>query len=157
MSLKPITQDELSAMEEQLEFEQKGVTKAILDTLEVKYKEEGTADAMFEYGAYLIRSPIRDDRTKGLDLLKRLKVTTKVAEEAHFFLIKGQWWDGNYVDAQKEVEEFVGLYPTNRRGLILAEIVKQKVQHDGYVGIALGVGVAALGVAALGVARALSK
>ena len=96
-------------MEEQLEQEQKGVTKAILDSLETKYKKEGTIDTMFEYGVYLIRSPIRNDRIKGLDLLQKMKEKTNVAEEAHFFLVKGFWWDNNFVDAQREIDEFVGL------------------------------------------------
>eukprot|EP00009_Paramoeba_aestuarina_P011775 CAMPEP_0201532950 /NCGR_PEP_ID=MMETSP0161_2-20130828/51724_1 /ASSEMBLY_ACC=CAM_ASM_000251 /TAXON_ID=180227 /ORGANISM="Neoparamoeba aestuarina, Strain SoJaBio B1-5/56/2" /LENGTH=146 /DNA_ID=CAMNT_0047936649 /DNA_START=59 /DNA_END=495 /DNA_ORIENTATION=+ len=141
--MKPINEDEMAAMEEQLQHEQREVTKAILITLEEKYKKDGTIENIFEYAAYLIRSPIRNDKLKGIDLLSKLKSNSKVAEEAHFFLVKGLWWDANYVDANKEVDEFVGLYPQNRRGLILKEMIYKKVEHDGYVGLAMaGVGVA---------------
>ena len=156
--MKSIHSDEVDAMQEQLEHEKNEVTKAILIALEEKYKKQANVDSMFEYGAYLIRSPSKNDKTKGIQLLSKLKSNTKVAQEAHFFLVKGMWWDGNYVDAQKEIDEFVGLYPGNRRGHILKEMIHSKVEQEGYVGLALaGVGVAALGAVAFGVARALSK
>lgn len=146
--------DEKALLLEQLEAEQRLLTKSAVDKLRLQYEKAlltgKPQDTQFEYAVALIRSPVGGERELGIGLLKHLLEQDDPGSfsraEILYYLSKGYWWDGDYVNARIAIENYMVLQPQDRKGKVFRDLICDKVNENTYTGMAMvGASVAVVG------------
>jgi hypothetical protein len=166
MAMTKVTKRDKEVMLEQLDAEQKFITKSSLIESREKFEKALATgkyhDEQLEYGQLLIRSPNTEDRELGIRLLRELLETEEKGSFTHteicLFLAKGYWWNKDYLEARNVMDRFIVENPIDHTGHVFFDIINEKINSDAYVGYALtGATVAAVGLLAFGIAKALHR
>ncbi|KAK1221045.1 mitochondrial membrane protein [Marasmius sp. AFHP31] len=143
-----------------------------LEVLRLQYERESlqahvTVQTKFNYAWGLVKSPLREHQVEGVKLLQgpspplspNEKITNLAAElyrsepkrrrECLYYLALGHYKMGNYEEARKFNELLLEKEPTNLQAISLAQLIEKGVTKEGYVGMALVGGAAALGALAM--------
>ncbi|KAF9221320.1 mitochondrial fission 1 protein [Gyrodon lividus] len=122
-----------------------------LEVLRLQYQKElaqshVTVQTKFNYAWGLVKSPVREHQVEGVRLLQDIYRTEPGRRrECLYYLALGYYKMGNYADAKSFNDLLLEKEPTNLQAQSLASLIEQAVTKEGYVGMALAGGVAALG------------
>ncbi|KDQ61773.1 hypothetical protein JAAARDRAFT_31252 [Jaapia argillacea MUCL 33604] len=122
-----------------------------LEVLRSQYEREVaaghvTVQTKFNYSWGLVKSPIRDDQVEGVRLLQEIYRSEPTRRrECLYYLALGHYKMGNYEDARKFNALLMDKEPTNMQALSLGTLIDKKVAREGYIGMALAGGAAAVG------------
>ncbi|KAJ8095266.1 Mitochondrial fission 1 protein [Marasmius tenuissimus] len=126
-----------------------------LEVLRLQYERESlqahvTVQTKFNYAWGLVKSPLREHQVEGVKLLQELyRSEPKRRRECLYYLALGHYKMGNYEEARKFNELLLEKEPTNLQAISLAQLIEKGVTKEGYVGMALVGGAAALGALAM--------
>ncbi|KAG8835095.1 mitochondrial membrane protein [Serendipita sp. 399] len=113
-----------------------------------KEEEEGhvTTQTKFNYAWGLVKSPQREQQVLGVRLLQEIyKTEPKRRRECLYYLALGHYKMGNYEDAKKFNALLIEKEPTNMQAQSLETLIDNSVAREGYIGMAIAGGAAALG------------
>jgi len=136
-----------------------------LDVLRQQYnieleKSHITVQTKFNYAWGLVKSPQREHQVEGVKLLQEIyRAEPGRRRECLYYLALGHYKMGNFDDARKFNELLVEKEPGNLQAQSLRELIDRAVSREGYIGMAIAGGAAAVGtllVAGL-VRRAMRK
>ncbi|KAJ3992760.1 hypothetical protein F5050DRAFT_1786716 [Lentinula boryana] len=126
-----------------------------LEVLRLQYEREQlqshvTVQTKFNYAWGLVKSPLREHQVEGVRLLQDLYRSEPTRRrECLYYLALGHYKMGNF----EEAKQFNGLLmekePTNLQALSLGQLIEKGVTKEGYIGMALVGGAAALGTLVL--------
>ncbi|KAH7929105.1 mitochondrial fission 1 protein [Leucogyrophana mollusca] len=122
-----------------------------LEVLRLQYQKElaqshVTVQTTFNYGWGLVKSPIRTHQVEGVRLLQEIFRTEPTRRrECLYYLALGHYKMGNFEEARRFNDLLLQKEPTNLQAQSLASLIEKAVAREGYVGMALAGGVAALG------------
>ncbi|KAJ8587316.1 mitochondrial fission 1 protein [Rhizopogon salebrosus TDB-379] len=122
-----------------------------LDVLKLQYEKEFaqshvTVQTKFNYSWGLVKSPLRDHQVEGVRLLQDIYRTEPTRRrECLYYLALGHYKMGNFTEARSFNDLLLSREPTNLQAQSLASLIDKGVAREGYVGMALAGGVAALG------------
>ncbi|KAF8552413.1 mitochondrial fission 1 protein [Imleria badia] len=122
-----------------------------LEVLRLQYQKElaqahVTVQTKFNYAWGLVKSPVREHQVEGVRLLQDIYRTEPTRRrECLYYLALGYYKMGNYADAKSFNDLLLEKEPTNLQAQSLASLIEQAVTKEGYVGMALAGGIAALG------------
>jgi len=122
-----------------------------LEVLRLQYQKELaqshiTIQTKFNYAWGLVKSPVREHQVEGVRLLQDIYRTEPTRRrECLYYLALGYYKMGNYADARSFNDLLLEKEPTNLQAQSLASLIEQAVTKEGYVGMALAGGIAALG------------
>jgi len=122
-----------------------------LEVLRLQYEKElaqshVTVQTKFNYAWGLVKSPVRDHQVEGVRLLQDIYRTEPTRRrECLYYLALGHYKMGNFTDARSFNDLLLSREPTNMQAQSLASLIDRGVAREGYVGMALAGGVAALG------------
>ncbi|OAX43941.1 mitochondrial fission 1 protein [Rhizopogon vinicolor AM-OR11-026] len=122
-----------------------------LEVLRLQYEKElaqshVTVQTKFNYAWGLVKSPMRDHQVEGVRLLQDIYRTEPTRRrECLYYLALGHYKMGNFTDARSFNDLLLSREPTNLQAQSLASLIDKGVAREGYVGMALAGGVAALG------------
>ncbi|KAN0088479.1 hypothetical protein V8E55_005536 [Tylopilus felleus] len=122
-----------------------------LEVLRLQYQKElaqshVTVQTKFNFAWGLVKSPVRENQVEGVRILQDIYRTEPTRRrECLYYLALGYYKMGNYADAKSFNDLLVEKEPTNLQAQSLASLIEQAVTKEGYVGMALAGGVAALG------------
>ncbi|GJE91021.1 mitochondrial fission protein Fis1 domain-containing protein [Phanerochaete sordida] len=136
-----------------------------LQVLRTQYEREVeqshvTIQTKFNFAWGLVKSPFRDHQVEGVRLLQEIyRAEPTRRRECLYYLALGHYKMGNYEEAKKFNSLLMEKEPTNLQAQSLQTLIEKKVTHEGYIGMAIVGGVAALGalVAASIIRRATRK
>ncbi|KAJ7281795.1 hypothetical protein C8J57DRAFT_1123679 [Mycena rebaudengoi] len=132
-----------------------------LEVLRIQYQKEQaqsyvTVQTKFNYAWGLVKSPIRDHQVEGVRLLQELyRAEPTRRRECLYYLALGHFKMGNFDEAKKFNALLMEKEPTNMQAISLGQLIDKGVAREGYIGMALVGGVAAVG--ALLVAGAIRR
>ncbi|KAJ7715364.1 hypothetical protein DFH07DRAFT_872500 [Mycena maculata] len=111
-----------------------------LEVLRIQYQKElaqgyVTVQTKFNYAWGLVKAPIRNHQVEGVRLL----------QECLYYLALGHYKMGNFDEAKKFNALLMEKEPTNMQAHSLAQLIDKGVTREGYIGMALVGGAAALG------------
>ncbi|KAJ2923903.1 hypothetical protein H1R20_g13188, partial [Candolleomyces eurysporus] len=122
-----------------------------LEVLRTQYEKElaqahVTTQTKFNYAWGLVKSPLREHQVEGVRILQDIyRAEPARRRECLYYLALGYYKMGNYEDAKK----FNGLLrekePANLQAQSLGQLIDRKAATDGYIGMALAGGAAAVG------------
>ncbi|OBZ73741.1 Mitochondria fission 1 protein [Grifola frondosa] len=117
-----------------------------LEVLRLQYQKElaqshVTVQTKFNYAWGLVKSPIHDHQVEGVRLLQE----PGRRRECLYYLALGHYKMGNYEEARRFNTLLMEKEPTNMQAQSLATLIDKRVTRDGYIGMALAGGVAAVG------------
>ncbi|KZT59917.1 mitochondrial fission 1 protein [Calocera cornea HHB12733] len=136
-----------------------------LDVLRQQYnieleKSHVTVQTKFNYAWGLVKSPQREHQVEGVKLLQEIyRAEPGRRRECLYYLGLGHYKMGNYDDAKKFNDLLLQKEPNNLQAASLRELIDRAVSREGYIGMAIAGGAAAVGtllVAGL-VRRAMRK
>jgi len=136
-----------------------------LDVLRLQYQNEHekghvTVQTKFNYAWGLVKSPKREHQAEGVKLLQEIyRAEPGRRRECLYYLGLGYYKMGTYDDARKFNDLLLEKEPGNLQAQSLRELIERAVTKEGYIGMALAGGAAAVGtilVAGL-VRRAMRK
>jgi len=136
-----------------------------LDVLRQQYnleleKSHITVQTKFNYAWGLVKSPQREHQVEGVKLLQEIyRAEPGRRRECLYYLALGHYKMGNYDDARKFNDLLIEKEPGNLQAQSLKELIERAVSREGYIGMAIAGGAAAVGtilVAGL-VRRAMRK
>ncbi|EPQ56479.1 mitochondrial fission 1 protein [Gloeophyllum trabeum ATCC 11539] len=122
-----------------------------LEVLRLQYEKEVeaghvTVQTKFNYAWGLVKSPVREDQVEGVRLLQEIyRAEPARRRECLYYLALGHYKMGNYEDAKKFNGLLLEKEPTNLQAHSLQTLVDQRLARDGYIGMALAGGAAAIG------------
>ncbi|KAG8220942.1 hypothetical protein J3R82DRAFT_2447 [Butyriboletus roseoflavus] len=122
-----------------------------LEVLRLQYQKERaqshvTVQTKFNYAWGLVKSPVREHQVEGVRLLQDIYRSEPTRRrECLYYLALGYYKMGNYSDAKSFNDLLLEKEPTNLQAQSLASLIEQAVTKEGYVGMALAGGIAALG------------
>ncbi|KAH0836663.1 hypothetical protein J3R83DRAFT_8382 [Lanmaoa asiatica] len=136
-----------------------------LEVLRLQYQRELaqshiTVQTKFNYAWGLVKSPVREHQVEGVRLLQGMSILLLPEHyiyrteptrrrECLYYLALGYYKMGNYADAKSFNDILLEKEPTNLQAQSLASLIEQAVTKEGYVGMALAGGIAALGALAI--------
>ncbi|KAF2668575.1 mitochondrial fission 1 protein [Microthyrium microscopicum] len=126
-----------------------------LSVLRTQYENEGEyvgIQTKFNYAWGLIKSTARTDQQYGVQLLSEIfRASPDRRRECLYYLALGHYKLGNYAESRKYNDLLLDLEPNNLQAASLRQLVDDKVQKEGLVGVAIvgGITVAAGVVAGL--------
>ncbi|KAG0319380.1 mitochondrial membrane protein [Linnemannia gamsii] len=124
-----------------------------LEVLKKQYIREGeyvTEQTRFNYSWGLIKSKNRREQTQGVLLLTDIyREVPDRRRECLFYLALGHFKLGNYNDARKFNEALLEYEPNNHQAHALRQEIEDRVAKEGYIGMAIVGGVAAVGTVIL--------
>ncbi|ESK94889.1 mitochondrial membrane fission protein [Moniliophthora roreri MCA 2997] len=126
-----------------------------LEVLRLQYERESlqahvTVQTKFNYAWGLVKSPLREHQVEGVKLLQELyRSEPKRRRECLYYLALGHYKMGNYEEARKFNELLLEKEPTNLQAISLGQLIEKGVTKEGYVGMALVGGAAALSALAI--------
>jgi len=122
-----------------------------LEVLRIQYQRElaqshVTVQTKFNYAWGLIKSPVRDHQVEGVRLLQEIYRSEPTRRrECLYYLALGHYKMGNYDEAKKFNALLIDKEPNNMQAQSLAALIEKGVTREGYIGMALAGGAAALG------------
>jgi len=126
-----------------------------LEVLRLQYEKEVaaihvTVQTKFNYAWGLVKSPRREDQAHGVKLLQELyRAEPSRRRECLYYLALGQYKMGNYEEAKKFNSLLLDKEPNNLQAQSLSELIDKKMTQEGYIGLALAGGAAAVGTLVL--------
>jgi len=91
----------------------------------------------------LIKSPARADNQLGIQLLTEIfRSSPERRRECLYYLALGNYKIGSYAEARRYNELLMDLEPDNLQAASLRELIDEKVQREGLVGVAIVGGLA---------------
>ncbi|KAI0741882.1 mitochondrial fission 1 protein [Daedaleopsis nitida] len=143
---------------------EEALTYGELEVLRLQYQKElsqshVTVQTKFNYAWGLVKSPLREYQTEGVRLLQELyRAEPGRRRECLYYLALGHYKMGNYEEARRFNALLLGKEPTNMQAQSLAGLIDQRVTRDGYIGMAIVGGVAAVSTLLLaGIIRRASR
>ncbi|KIP10001.1 hypothetical protein PHLGIDRAFT_85705 [Phlebiopsis gigantea 11061_1 CR5-6] len=121
-----------------------------LEVLRTQYQKElaqshVTVQTKFNYAWGLVKSPLREHQVEGVRLLQEIyRAEPTRRRECLYYLALGHYKMDNYEEARKFNSLLMEKEPTNMQAQSLASLIDKKVARDGYIGMALVGGVAAV-------------
>ncbi|KIY52943.1 mitochondrial fission 1 protein [Fistulina hepatica ATCC 64428] len=121
-----------------------------LDVLRLQYQKElaqghVTVQTKFNYAWGLVKSPIRDHQVEGVRLLQEIyRAEPTRRRECLYYLALGHYKMGNFEEAKKFNQLLIDKEPSNMQALSLGQLIDKGVTREGYIGMALAGGAAAV-------------
>jgi len=122
-----------------------------LEVLRLQYEKELTSahvsvQSKFNYAWGLVKSPQRDHQVEGVRLLQEIYRTEPTRRrECLYYLALGHYKMGNYEEARQFNSLILQKEPSNLQAQSLDALISQAVTKEGYIGMALAGGAAAIG------------
>ncbi|KAJ7355403.1 hypothetical protein DFH08DRAFT_689728 [Mycena albidolilacea] len=122
-----------------------------LEVLRLQYQKElaqgyVTVQTKFNYAWGLVKAPIRDHQVEGVRLLQELyRAEPTRRRECLYYLALGHFKMGNFEEAKKFNALLMEKEPSNMQAISLAQLIDKGVAREGYIGMALVGGAAAIG------------
>ncbi|KAF7294421.1 Mitochondrial fission 1 protein [Mycena kentingensis (nom. inval.)] len=122
-----------------------------LAVLRLQYEKElaqgyVTVQSKFNYAWGLVKAPIRQHQVEGVRLLQELyRAEPTRRRECLYYLALGHYKMGNFEEAKKFNALLLDKEPTNMQAISLAQLIDKGVAREGYIGMALVGGAAAIG------------
>jgi fission 1 protein len=122
-----------------------------LEVLRIQYQQElaqshVTIQTKFNYSWGLVKSPVRDHQVEGVRLLQEIyREEPARRRECLYYLALGHYKMGNYEEARKFNALLIEKEPTNLQAQSLGQLIDKGVAREGYIGMALVGGAAAVG------------
>ncbi|KZS94466.1 mitochondrial fission 1 protein [Sistotremastrum niveocremeum HHB9708] len=122
-----------------------------LEVLQSQYEKEEaqghvSVQTKFNYAWGLVKSPRREHQSQGVRLLQDIyRVEPTRRRECLYYLALGNYKMGNYEDARKFNNLLIEKEPTNLQAQSLDTLIEKGVAREGYIGMALVGGAAAVG------------
>ncbi|KJA23588.1 hypothetical protein HYPSUDRAFT_163251 [Hypholoma sublateritium FD-334 SS-4] len=126
-----------------------------LEVLRLQYQKElaqdhVTTQTKFNFAWGLIKSPKHEHQVEGVRILQELyRAEPARRRECLYYLALGYFKMGNFEEAKRFNALLLEKEPTNLQAQSLAQLVERGAARDGYIGMALVGGVAALGTLVL--------
>ncbi|KAF8661376.1 hypothetical protein AX16_001469 [Volvariella volvacea WC 439] len=123
-----------------------------LNVLKLQYEREleaghVTVQTKFNYAWGLVKSPMKDHQVEGVRLLQEIyRAEPTRRRECLYYLALGHYKMNNFDEARRFNALLLEKEPTNLQAQSLASLIDKAVTRDGYIGMALAGGAAALGV-----------
>ncbi|KIM83027.1 hypothetical protein PILCRDRAFT_819822 [Piloderma croceum F 1598] len=127
-----------------------------LQVLRLQYQKEVaqahiTVQTKFNFAWGLVKSPIRENQVEGVRLLQEIyRAEPTRRRECLYYLALGHYKMGNFDEAKKFNGLLIDKEPTNMQALSLASLIDNGVAREGYIGMALAGGAAAIGAILVG-------
>ncbi|KAF8636391.1 hypothetical protein AX17_003573 [Amanita inopinata Kibby_2008] len=122
-----------------------------LEVLRLQYQKElaqahVTVQTKFNYSWGLVKSPVREHQVEGVRLLQEIyRAEPTRRRECLFYLALGHYKMGNFEEAKRFNALLLDKEPTNLQAQSLSQLIDKGVTREGYIGMALVGGAAALG------------
>jgi len=119
---------------------------AELQVLRSQYEKEGEyvgIQTKFNYAWGLIKSNTRDEQQEGVRLLSEIfRASPERRRECLYYLALGNYKLGNYAEARRYNDLLLDLEPANLQAASLRQLIEDRVQKEGLVGVAIVGGIA---------------
>ncbi|KAK4633720.1 Mitochondrial fission 1 protein [Fulvia fulva] len=119
---------------------------AELQVLRLQYEKEGeyvSLQTKFNFAWGLIKSSSRTDQQDGVRLLSDIfRQSPDRRRECLYYLALGNYKLGNYAEARRYNDNLLEIEPNNLQAQSLSQIVEEKVNKEGLVGMAIVGGLA---------------
>ncbi|KAF8817569.1 mitochondrial fission 1 protein [Phlegmacium glaucopus] len=122
-----------------------------LEVLRVQYQKElaqnhVTIQTKFNYSWGLVKSPMHEHQVEGVRLLQDIyRAEPARRRECLYYLALGHYKMGNFEEARKFNALLMEKEPTNLQAQSLGQLIDKGVAREGYIGMALVGGAAAVG------------
>ncbi|KAI0058999.1 mitochondrial fission 1 protein [Artomyces pyxidatus] len=122
-----------------------------LQVLRLQYEREFgqghiTTQTKFNYAWGLVKSPLREHQVEGVRMLQEIyRSEPSRRRECLYYLALGHYKMGNYEEAKNFNALLLDREPTNMQAQSLGGLIDQGVKREGYIGMALVGGAAAIG------------
>ncbi|TEB21833.1 mitochondrial fission 1 protein [Coprinellus micaceus] len=122
-----------------------------LEVLRLQYQKElsqahVTIQTKFNFAWGLVKSPLRDHQVEGVRLLQEIyRAEPTRRRECLYYLALGHYKLGNYEEAKRFNSLLMEKEPANLQAQSLNQLIENKVAREGYVGMAIAGGAAAVG------------
>ncbi|KAL4255466.1 Mitochondrial fission 1 protein, partial [Pleurotus pulmonarius] len=122
-----------------------------LDVLRTQYEKElaqqhVTVQTKFNFAWGLVKSPRQGDNVEGVRLLQDIyRAEPTRRRECLYYLALGHYKMGNFQEAKRFNELLLEKEPTNLQAQSLSQLIDSGVAKEGYIGMAMVGGVAAVG------------
>ncbi|PFH51888.1 hypothetical protein AMATHDRAFT_141310 [Amanita thiersii Skay4041] len=122
-----------------------------LEVLRLQYQKElaqahVTVQTTFNYAWGLVKSPIHDHQVEGVRLMQDIyRAEPTRRRECLYYLALGHYKMKNFEEAKKFNALLLEKEPTNLQAQSLAHLIDKAVTKEGYIGMALAGGAAAIG------------
>ncbi|KAJ2919518.1 hypothetical protein MD484_g918, partial [Candolleomyces efflorescens] len=122
-----------------------------LEVLRSQYQRElaqahVTIQTKFNYAWGLVKSPLREHQVEGVRILQDIyRAEPTRRRECLYYLALGHYKMGNYEEAKKFNALLMEKEPANLQAQSLGQLIDKKAATDGYIGMALAGGAAAVG------------
>jgi len=126
-----------------------------LEVLRRQYQKElaqshVTVQTKFNYAWGLVKSPKREHQVEGVRLLQEIyRAEPTRRRECLYYLALGHYKMANYDEAKKFNALLIEKEPTNMQAQSLSALIDKGVAREGYIGMALAGGAAAIGTLVL--------
>ncbi|KAF5351578.1 hypothetical protein D9758_007205 [Tetrapyrgos nigripes] len=142
-----------------------------LEVLRLQYEKEVslthvTVQTKFNYAWGLVKSPLREHQVEGVKLLQGQSLLTPFRSaltllpdlyrsepsrrrECLYYLALGHYKMGNFEEAKRFNALLLEKEPANMQAISLSQLIDKGVTREGYIGMALVGGVAAVGTIVL--------
>ncbi|KAF8464549.1 hypothetical protein DFH94DRAFT_796306 [Russula ochroleuca] len=122
-----------------------------LQVLRTQYEKEVaqthvTTQTKFNYAWGLVKSPVREHQVEGVQLLADIYRSEPTRRrECLYYLALGHYKMGNYDEAKSFNSRLLEREPANLQAQSLDILIDQAVKREGYIGMAIAGGAAAVG------------
>ncbi|MCJ1444935.1 MAG: mitochondrial membrane protein [Stictis urceolatum] len=117
-----------------------------LKVLRDQYEKEGSfvgVQTKFNYAWGLIKSASRSEQQEGVRLLSEIfRQEQERRRECLYYLALGNFKLGNYAEARRYNEALLNYEPANLQAASLRDLIDEKVQKEGLMGVAIVSGAA---------------
>ncbi|KAI9631710.1 uncharacterized protein MKK02DRAFT_21310 [Dioszegia hungarica] len=120
---------------------------AVLRSQYYKEIEQGhvTTQSKFNYGWALVKSPTAEQQTEGVKLLQEIySASPSHRRECTYYIAVGYYKLRNYAYARKFNDLLLAVEPDNMQAQSLRMLIERAVQRDGYIGVGILAGGAAI-------------
>ncbi|KAF8492998.1 hypothetical protein F5888DRAFT_1618358 [Russula emetica] len=135
-----------------------------LQVLRTQYEKEVaqshiTTQTKFNYAWGLVKSPVREHQVEGVQLLADIYRSEPTRRrECLYYLALGHYKMGNYDESKNFNSRLLEKEPTNMQAQSLDTLIEKAVKREGYIGMAIAGGAAAVGTLLLaGLIRRASR
>ena len=119
---------------------------AELQVLRSQYEKEGeyvSLQTKFNYAWGLIKSSARPEQQEGVRLLSEIfRASPDRRRECLYYLALGNYKLGNYAEAKRYNDSLLEIEPGNLQSQSLSQLIEDKVNKEGLVGVAIVGGLA---------------
>ncbi|KAG5647820.1 mitochondrial membrane protein [Asterophora parasitica] len=126
-----------------------------LEVLRLQHEKElsqahVTIQTKFNYAWGLVKSPLREHQVEGVRLLQEIYLAEPTRRrECLYYLALGHYKMGNFEEAKRFNALLLDKEPTNMQAQSLGQLIDKGVAREGYIGMALAGGAAAIGTVLL--------